>query len=546
MSLRSEHMCCQNCYSLLQRMTVLETNFRTLLSEFKDWHFCAVRGPSECGSAASGQRAEDLREQRAVETHRAGPAEHVDRVLNVSTAERYGQNQQWVRVGAKPKRYATYSSVVSSSTPANIANAKAVAWRSQHRARGNHFQSLDLQNRFEPLQDLNDFPSNSQHNSERTRRFSHSKHPRRATGLLAVATADTLVFGDDSIDGMKSNQKLIVRCEPNITVSELNEKLPTLLAEYRTVKRIIVHVGKNDTRKEESEVLKKDFNDLFTTLLKFNIQSFISGPLPLRGCNRFSRLLALNIWLQKTCRSNGLNFIDNFNLFFGKREFFRRDGLHTNKRGVKFLSENFIFSLCNFSVPPGEDTSVLTPKDTVCTTETQHPPPTETVELSDESHVLLYQLPETLQLHEQSTPSSISTSSSSISTSSSPHLNFPATMEKLVSAGTRLTLSLSASPQVQRKISSASPPQSPTASRTLQPPSSPPLHSPNKELARGAKMKLSQHDELLNRTPPQPQRKRQAPKPPDRQLRSQALRQQDLHPPPPTVREETTTSNPAN
>uniref|UniRef100_A0A3B1JED7 SGNH hydrolase-type esterase domain-containing protein n=1 Tax=Astyanax mexicanus TaxID=7994 RepID=A0A3B1JED7_ASTMX len=343
----SEHLCCQNCYNLLQRMTVLETNFRSLLSEFKDWHFCA-----------SGQWAGILTEQRAVETNRTGPADHVD-IPNVSTAERYGQNQQWVRIGAKPKRHATYSSVVS-STPANIAhlanaNAKAIARRSEHRARGNQFQSLSLQNRFEPLQDLNDFPNTSQYDTERTRRFSHSKHPRRATGLQAVATADTLVLGDDSVHGMNNNQKLIVRCEPNITVSELNEKLPALLAEYRTVKRIIVHVGKNDTRKEES-VLKRDFNDLFT-----NIQTFISGPLPARGCNMFSRLLALNIWLQKTCRSNGLNFIDNFNLFFGKREFFRRDGLHTNKRGVKFLSENFIFSLCNFSVPTGEDTSALTP-----------------------------------------------------------------------------------------------------------------------------------------------------------------------------------------
>ncbi|XP_049328947.1 NLR family CARD domain-containing protein 3-like [Astyanax mexicanus] len=232
-----------------------------------------------------------------------------------------------------------------------------------------------------------------------------------------------------------------------------------------------------------------------------------------------------------------------------KLETLERDGLHTNKRGVKFLSQNIIFSLCNFSVPTGEDTSALTPKDTVCTTETQHPPPTETAELSDGSHVLLYQLPETPQLHEHSTPSSISTSSSSssISTPSSPHLNFPATMEKLVSAGTRLTLSLSASPQVQRKISTTSPPQSPTASRTQQPPSSPPLHSPIKELEKGTKMKPSEHEhEVLNKNLLQPKKKRQAPKPPDRQLRSRLLHQQEPLPPPSTIREEAATSNPAN
>ncbi|KAI4895660.1 hypothetical protein NFI96_004663 [Prochilodus magdalenae] len=138
------------------------------------------------------------------------------------------------------------------------------------------------------------------------------------------------------------------------------------------------------------------------------------------------------------------------------RDFFRRDGQHTSRMGDRFLTENFIFSLSNFSVltsgdmsaptpkdivtPKPQQRQVLTAKDTVGTPEPQHPPPTENAERADESQVPLYELLETPELHEQSASSSIS--------ASSPHLNFPATMEKLLSVGTRLSLSLSASPQL--------------------------------------------------------------------------------------------------
>ncbi|KAI4903489.1 hypothetical protein NFI96_032242 [Prochilodus magdalenae] len=114
----------------------------------------------------------------------------------------------------------------------------------------NQFHVVHLQNRFEPLKDLSELQN------KRTRGVSHLKNPSRTTGTQSTATADTLVFGDDTVYGV-NNRKFLVQCEPDITVSELNGKLPTLLAEHTTVKRILVHVGKNDTRKKESEILKK-------------------------------------------------------------------------------------------------------------------------------------------------------------------------------------------------------------------------------------------------------------------------------------------------
>ncbi len=63
---------------------------------------------------------------------------------------------------------------------------------------------------------------------------------------------------------------------------------------HKTANRVIIHVGKNDIRKEQSELLKKDFTELFETLQRLEVQSFISGLLPARATNMCSRLLGLN------------------------------------------------------------------------------------------------------------------------------------------------------------------------------------------------------------------------------------------------------------
>ncbi len=119
---------------------------------------------------------------------------------------------------------------------------------------------------------------------------------------------------------------------------------------HKTANRVIIHVGKNDIRKGQSEMLKQDFSELFETLQRLEVQSFISGPLPARGTNMFSRLLGLNTWLQRTCRTKGVNFIDNFNIFWGHRQLFKLDGLNPNKLGARVLKDNFYFSLRHPSV----------------------------------------------------------------------------------------------------------------------------------------------------------------------------------------------------
>uniref|UniRef100_A0AAQ5XKU6 Uncharacterized protein n=1 Tax=Amphiprion ocellaris TaxID=80972 RepID=A0AAQ5XKU6_AMPOC len=97
-----------------------------------------------------------------------------------------------------------------------------------------------------------------------------------------------------------------------------------------SVCRVIIHVDTNDTTRRQSELMKKDFIDLFRLVESCGKSVFISGPIPTLsyGAERFSRLLSLSTWLQHTCTAHNLNFIDNFNLFWNRPGFHRHDRLH--------------------------------------------------------------------------------------------------------------------------------------------------------------------------------------------------------------------------
>ena len=73
------------------------------------------------------------------------------------------------------------------------------------------------------------------------------------------------------------------------------------------MKSLILHSGAFDVVKQQSEVLKQDFIDLFGRYLGAVV--FVSGPLPSvrSGDDRFSRLLMLNRWLKATCSTQSVD-----------------------------------------------------------------------------------------------------------------------------------------------------------------------------------------------------------------------------------------------
>uniref|UniRef100_A0A8C2WHW1 OSK domain-containing protein n=1 Tax=Cyclopterus lumpus TaxID=8103 RepID=A0A8C2WHW1_CYCLU len=215
-------------------------------------------------------------------------------------------------------------------------------------------QVCKCRNRFTPLMQVPGFPSDDQdsiapsHNKVRP----ESQEPQRelTTGLTKLMTGPkNLIVGDFSVRDMKSmfSVDTKVLCYPNDMVSDLEERILEIAAAHTTVKNIILHIGSNDVVKQESEMLKQDFKNLLNTVSSLNAEVFISGPLPpiRRGPERFTRLLALNIWLSTACPDHSVHFIDNFNIFWNRKQLFKTDGLCLNKAGVKLFTSNVMYVL---------------------------------------------------------------------------------------------------------------------------------------------------------------------------------------------------------
>uniref|UniRef100_A0A8C7WWQ3 SGNH hydrolase-type esterase domain-containing protein n=1 Tax=Oryzias sinensis TaxID=183150 RepID=A0A8C7WWQ3_9TELE len=168
--------------------------------------------------------------------------------------------------------------------------------------------------------------------------------------LFAPTTA---IIGDSIIRKVRFFNA-VTRCFPGATVLDILEKLPDLLRSLpSTIRRLILHVGFNDTSYRESETTKKTFIRLFNFLNSCPLTVFISGPLPSlsRGQGRFSRLLSLSSWLHSASSLNRFVFIDNFNLFWNRTSFYKTDGIHPSPLGSNVLAANIRYSVQTSPAP---------------------------------------------------------------------------------------------------------------------------------------------------------------------------------------------------
>ncbi|KAL0194692.1 hypothetical protein M9458_008264, partial [Cirrhinus mrigala] len=258
--------------------------------------------------------------------HTAGesrePSESQQFISVEEQAETDRHTNRWHKQGARPKgtrdirlsRVSLIAAVASSTTDmAMMRLAKT----------GILPPPIQLENRFEALMNVGEeSPNVIEHGSYEpaanitTNRRSRSNRQRHSA--QSAAEPRTLIVGDSIIRNI-SSRTTTTCCFPQATVSDVNRELRNILMKHKTANQIIIHVGKNDIQKEQ-------------------------------GTNMFSRLLGLNTWLQRTCSLKGVNFIDNFNLFWGHRQLFKLDGLHPNKLGARVLKDNIYFSLRHPSV----------------------------------------------------------------------------------------------------------------------------------------------------------------------------------------------------
>uniref|UniRef100_A0A3Q2W137 SGNH hydrolase-type esterase domain-containing protein n=1 Tax=Haplochromis burtoni TaxID=8153 RepID=A0A3Q2W137_HAPBU len=158
--------------------------------------------------------------------------------------------------------------------------------------------------------------------------------PRRRRPAPPVAPPlSTLVLGDSVVRNVRMRGALTLSF-PGATVVDIVDRIPNILASHPQANRLIIHIGTNDIPKQQSELLKLDFLQLFSLL----------GQLQVR-IGRFSRLLSLNTWLSSACVSHGVGFINNFDAFWERshQNLFGADGLHLNTWGCHLLPDVFMY-----------------------------------------------------------------------------------------------------------------------------------------------------------------------------------------------------------
>ncbi|KAF7705584.1 hypothetical protein HF521_020870 [Silurus meridionalis] len=155
---------------------------------------------------------------------------------------------------------------------------------------------------------------------------------------------DIVILGDSIVRNVRATGakgKVHTHCFPGARVLDVDAQVPAILNE--NFGGVVRHVGANDTRLRQTEILKRDFRILVKTVRSTSPTTWIivSGPLPTyqRGAEKFSRLLALNEWLQSWCREHKLLFVNNWNCFWESSRFFCPDGLHPSRVGAAVLSD---------------------------------------------------------------------------------------------------------------------------------------------------------------------------------------------------------------
>lgn len=137
-------------------------------------------------------------------------------------------------------------------------------------------------------------------------------------------------------------------CFPGATVRDIMDKIPSLIDKYPTATQVVIHVGTNDIKRQQSKLLKHDFISVFNLLESYHAKwVFISGPISTlgHGISQFFRLFSLHIWLQKQSSTHGLFYIDNFNVFWECSVYFSKDGLYPNRLGSRMLTGNIVHSV---------------------------------------------------------------------------------------------------------------------------------------------------------------------------------------------------------
>ena len=156
---------------------------------------------------------------------------------------------------------------------------------------------------------------------------------------------------------------------------------------------IIANAGGNDlflrgNKIGNTEPLRVDLESLVDTISKKTGKGILIGIMPriYTSYCAMSKAIGLNMRMDKYCSKTNVEFIDVWDTFANKRQYFKRDGVHLNEAGHKKLGEiigQTYDKVKNKAKPSHKIPESSSSQDLVCIT--QEPSPTQVQESLEEN-----------------------------------------------------------------------------------------------------------------------------------------------------------------
>ena len=134
------------------------------------------------------------------------------------------------------------------------------------------------------------------------------------------------------------------RCavKPGAIISEIGPAIQEELA-MCDPEIIIVQVGVNEIGPRRSVKVLKDYTELLLRLKEARKPVIVTGILPRAAAKGewYSRALSANASVARLCSTMGLHFVDLWDEFYGRRDYYLRDGLHLSNKGASALGDAY-------------------------------------------------------------------------------------------------------------------------------------------------------------------------------------------------------------